>query len=1028
MNLKTVLSLLRKQLVLLLLMAVHVATYAQENITGQVLAEDGEPLPGVSIIIKGTSTGTTTDFDGNFKIAATSEAILQFSYIGYTPQEVTVGSQTNIQITLQPDVEQLDEIVVVGYGQQKKETLTGSISQVKGKDIVKSPQANVSNSLSGRFSGVIANNSSGEPGYDDSNIYIRGIATTGNTDVLVVIDGVPGQIGGLSRLNPNDIESVSVLKDASAAVYGSRAANGVILVTTKKGEQGKPRIDYSYNIGFNSPTRLPDMADAATFATLQNEIAYYNNKDGGLNQAYTEDEIQKFADGSDPINYPNTDWADATLKKTSLQQQHNVSVRGGSENVKYFVSLGKLAQEGLYKDGVTEYNQYSFRSNIDANITEDFSVGLLLNGREEDRIYPTYGAGEIFRSIYRAYPTVVDVYPNGLPSTGVENNNPVMMVTDAGGTSENPTQIFNGILKAKYFIPWVDGLSVDGFYSVDKKWNFTKTFSQPYSVYKYDSDSDTYTAVTTGGSNNAGKLVEAQENISQITQNIKLNFDRYFGDHYINSFIAYEQSTYSEELFDATRLNYPTVETPELSQGGAATSDSDNSGSSYHYNRRSFIGKLAYNYNEKYLAEVQLRVDGSSIFPSDNRYGYFPAISAGWRISEEEWFSNSVNFINDLKIRASYGQLGNDNVDPFQFYNNYSFNNSYVIDGVAVSGVDLTKLGNPAITWEVAKKTDVGINATLFRNISLEFIYFQQNRSDILTARNASIPGVSGIVNPYDGSTLVPDENIGKVNSNGIETTLGYKQNKENFWYSVSANLTYAKSKIEFIDEASSVLDYQQQTGRSLNTYLLYNVLGIFRTEEDLDAYPHLSSAQVGDLIYEDYDEDGEITADDMVRTKYGNLPQITYGINITGGWKNFDVAILFAGQDRVNQYILPESGTVGNFYSSWADNRWSPTNTGGSYPRVDTRASSSINGGLYKNNFWLYDNAFLRLKNISIGYNVPEAILSKAKIAALRIQASAFNLFTITKLEDFDPEGTSESGQFYPQQRIINLGVNVQF
>ncbi len=1006
-----------------------------KSISGTIISDENEPLPGVNILIKGTAEGTVSDVNGDYTVQVPEGySTLVFSYIGYLSEEVDITGKSVIDLTMTPDIAELSEIVVIGYGEQKKETLTGSISQVKGEALVESPQPNVTNSLAGRFSGLVANNRGGEPGYDGSNIFIRGLATTGNNDVLVVVDGVPGQLGGLSRLNPNDIESISVLKDASAAVYGSRAANGVILVTTKKGKLGKPNIQYSYDLGFSSPTRLPDMADAPTYATIQNEIEYYNNKAGGLNQVYTEDEIQKFGDGSDPFLYPNTDWAESTLQNTSIQQQHNLSVNGGTENVKYFVSLGLLDQDGLYKDGVTDYKQYSFRSNIDANITDNLSVGLLLNGRQEDRLYPVYSAGDLFRNIYRAYPTVIDRYPNGLPSTGVENYNPVVMVTDIGGTSDNPRSVFNGILKGRYDIPFLNGVSVDGFYSVDKTWNFTKTFSKPYTLYNYDSENDSYIPVVTGGSSGAARLDESQENISLITSNIKLNYERQLGLHNINAFIAYEQSKNTRQTFGASRLNYPTIETPELSQGGSAANDRDNYGDSYNYTRRSYIGRIAYNFNEKYLAEVQMRIDGSSTFPDGERYGYFPAIAAGWRISEEGWFDD-VSFIDDLKIRASYGQLGNDNVSQFQYFNNYTFNSVYVIGGQRHPGIDLTKLANPGITWEKAEKTDIGLNATLFRGFSFEFIYFMQKRSDILAARNASIPNVSGIVNPYDPDPntddvvpLVPDENLGKVNNNGFETTIGYKNMKNDFWYDVSANMTYAKSEIIFIDEAPTVLDYQRQTGGPLNTYLLYNVLGIFRSDEDLNDYPHLSGAQPGDLIYEDYNGDGEITADDQVRTELGNIPQITYGLNLSGGWKNFDVSLLFAGQARVRQYVLAESGTIGNFYSSWADNRWSPTNPDGSYPRVDTRASSSINGGLYRNDFWLNNAAFLRLKNVAIGYNFPEAMISKIGISGLRVNLNAFNLFTITEVKDYDPEGSSESAQFYPQQRIISLGVNVQF
>jgi len=1003
------------------------------TISGKVTDKNGDALIGVSVKIKGTNTGTITDVNGEFSLSNVGPStVLLFTYIGMNSQEVKVENRSSVNVNMVDNSVSMDEVVVVGYGTQKNSTLTGSVSKMDGKDFVKSPQTNVSNSLAGRVSGIIANNRSGEPGYDGSTYYVRGMSTTGNNDVLVVVDGVPGQIGGLDRLDPNDIASVTILKDASAAVYGSRAANGAILVTTKRGTTGKPTLTYSFNQGFSSPTRLPKVADASTYAAIRNEIEYYNNKAGGMNQVYSAAEIQKFADGSDPINYPNTNWQNETLKSTALQNQHSLSFTGGTDNLKYYVSLGKIHQEGIYKNGATKYNQYNVRSNIDATINSRLKVGLNLSGREEDRQYPISSAGNIFRSIYRAYPTVVATYPNGYPSTGIENNNPVVMGTDMGGLSKNPTYVINGSLKASYSIPYIDGLTLEGMLSTDKSFNFTKAFNTPYLLYNYDKGTNTYTTSLTGGSAGKARLDESQTNTSLVTANLKLNYSKQFGRNTINSFLIYEESTNKVESFGATRLNFPTIQTPELSQGGSAAADKDNSGYSTIFTRRSYIGRLAYDYGEKYMAEAQFRVDGSSIFPKGKQYGFFPSVSAGWRVSKENWFKNNVSFINDLKLRVSYGILGNDNVSAYQYYNNYSFANNYVLGSDIQSGIDLIKLANPNITWETSKKTDIGFNAKFLKNFTMEFIYFKQVRSNILAVRNASIPSISGIVNPYnDGSSsynpLVPSENIGKINNGGFEATLGYSHEGD-FSYNISGNVTYAKSKIINIDEASGLLDYQKQTGLPLNTYLLYNSIGIYRTQADLDKYPHLANAQLGDLILEDHNGDKKITADDMVRTKYGNVPELTYGINMGASWKSFDISLVFSGQAMVSNYVLAESGTVGNFYSAWADNRWSPANINGSYPRVDTRASSSINGGLNPNTFWLDNSAFIRLKNIVFGYTLPQNIISRVGLSKARIYVNAFNLFTITKVKDYDPEGNNQSAQFYPQQRIINVGLNINF
>jgi TonB-linked SusC/RagA family outer membrane protein len=1020
-----------------------------EKISGKVTDEKGEILPGVSVTLKGTTTGVLTDVNGKFtlNVPNASSGTLVFTYIGYASHEVALNGQTTINVQLQPDSKSLNEVVVVGYGTQKKATLTGSISVVKGGDLVKSPQPNISGSFAGRVSGVIANNGSGEPGYDGSNISIRGLATTGNNSVLVVVDGIPGQIGGLERLDPNDIESVSVLKDASAAVYGNRAANGVILITTKHGKTGKAAISYNFNEGFSSPTRLPKLADAPTYAQIINDINYYNNQAGGRNQVYSNDQIEKFRNGSDPINYPNTDWEKLTLKNYALQNQQNVTVAGGSEDVKYYNSVGITSQDGIFKNGATKYNQYNFRSNIDAIVAKGFKVGLSLQGREEDRKFPTTSAANNFRGIYRGYPTTAAFYPNGLPTVGFDNTNPAITPTSAGGINNNPTQTFNGILKASYDIPGVQGLSLDGFFSADKTGVFSKTFNTPYTVYTYNSTTNIYSPSTQGGISGRPYLNESQLNQSLITSNIKLNFVRQLGKHNINAFVAYEQSQNTYNYFWAQRNNFPTVTTPELSQGGSAPSDATNGGSSsdnngnYNYNRRSVISRLAYNYDEKYLLEAQFRADGSSLFAPGHQWGYFPSISAGYRISKENWFQDKVKFIDDLKIRASYGVLGDDIIAPYQYFDNYTFNNAVVLDnGQGASpqaGIDQIKLANPNITWETAKKTDIGINAVFLKNFTLEAIYFRQVRSNILAYRNGSLPGTSGIVNPNGGNPLVPAENIGKVNNAGFEATLGYNH-PGTFSWGVSGNFTYAKSKIIYFDEAAGTLSYQRQTGNPLNTYLLYQSTGIFRNQAQLDNTPHVPGAQVGDLIYADVNNDQQITSADQKRSKYGNIPQITYGLSLNAGYKNFDLSVLFAGQAEVSQYVLPESGVIGNFYSSWANNAWSPSNPNGSYPKVSDRASSAVSGGLYNSTFWLNDASFLRLKNVQLGYSLSSQALSKLHIKGVRVFVSAFNLLTFTKVKDYDPEGTNGSGQFgsaqygsgqfYPQQKIINLGANIKF
>lgn len=1013
-------------LLLCFLHLISLSLFAQTTVHGTVTSGEG-PVAGVTVTIKGTQTSAITDSNGRFSIQAPEKATLVFTHVNFATREQAVKGG-NMAVTLQAaQLVDMSEVVVVGYNTQKKATLTGSISVVKGSDIVKSPTVNVSNSLAGRISGVMLNNRSGEPGYDGSSIRIRGLATMGNNDVLIVVDGVPGQIGGLERLNPMDIDNISVLKDASAAIYGSRAANGVILVTTKRGKSGKTNLSFTYDHGFSSPTRLPKMANAPTFAAIANEVAYYISPSAGMNQVYSDAEIQKFADGSDPLNYPNTDWAKASLKNSTGQDNVNMSIAGGSDNIKYYLGAGLLSQDGLYKNGATNYKQYSFRANVDANINKDWKVSTYLSGREEVRQYPTSSAGTIFRSIYRAFPILAPYYPNGLPTTGIEGMNPVMMATSIGGLSKNPGQVFNGILKSNYNISAVKGLSAEGWLAVDKSWFFNKTFSTPYVLYAYDKSSDTYEKRIVGGNNNAAALSEGQDNYSQLTSHIRLNYVNSFGKHNINSFVGYEQSELHRESFVTSRINFPTTQTPELTQGGTAATDLDNDGGSYNFARKSYLGKVAYNYDEKYLFEAQMRIDGSTTFPPGKQYGYFPSFSAGWRISNES-FMQDVSFIRDLKLRASWGTLGNDNIEPFQYFNNYSLNSQVVLGSSIVPGIDLTKLANTQVHWEVARKSDIALEGIIMKDLFFEVIYFRQKRDNILTIRNASIPAVTGIVNQFNSPPLVPAENIGKVNSNGMEVSLGYYNKRGKFHYGGGGNFTFARSKVIFKDEAAAVISYQKETGKPLGTQLLYISQGIFRSEDEIAKYPHLDGAQPGDLILQDYNNDGKITADDQVRTKYGNVPEITYGFVFTADYNAFDISMVFAGQTHVSQFVLPESGTVGNFYSSWADNRWSPNNPNGTYPRVETRTSASVNGGRYPSTFWLNNASFLRLKNVQLGYNVTNPILTRMKLQSARIYVSAFNLFTITKVKDYDPEGDNYSGQFYPQQRIINVGIGLRF
>jgi TonB-dependent starch-binding outer membrane protein SusC len=661
-------------------------------------------------------------------------------------------------------------------------------------------------------------------------------------------------------------------------------------------------------------------------------------------------------------------------------------------------------------------------------------MGIDLSGRIEDRMFPTETAGGIFRSTFRTYPTVPAYYPGGLPSPGIEAGlNPVVIATSAAGTDEQPRTVINTLLNFDYKFPFAKGLSMKGFYAYDRTFESRKLFRTPWTVYSLNNSTDpvSYDPVKRGPL--TPELTQRQRNDVLSTANVSLNYEKEFGVTFFKAFIAYEQNVQEAEWFETFRRGFLSPLIPEIDLGGSAPEERTNSGNSERFTRRNYFGRFSVDVNQKYLAEVQFRYDGSSRFQEGNQYGFFPSASVGWRISEESWFD--VQAINNLKVRASYGLLGNDRIRPFQYLNTFNLRSgNYVLNGTPVPTFGVQQLANPDITWETARKLDIGLETTLFEKLTLELDYFSENRTDLLIPRTGSLPYVSGIVNEHNAGTagnpspIIPDENIGEVKNSGIEAQVGYNVTVGAVNLNLGGNITYNKSEVVFMDDPEGIPSYQEREGRPLGSQLLYKAIGIFKTAEDLSSHPRLPGNQLGDLIFEDVNKDGVINANDRVREELSNVPQIIYGFTAGASFKNFDVTILLQGQARSVQYVLTEAGEVGNYFTSWADNRWSPSNPDGSFPRVDVRTSSSINGGLNRNDFWLYNTAFLRVRNVELGYNIPAAATEKIKLTGARVYLSAFNLATFSKVKDFDPEGQSESAQFYPQQQIFNVGVNLKF
>lgn len=1037
-------------------MFLAVSVYAQSRvITGTVTDEANSPLPGVNIIAKGTTTGTTTDLDGKYSLSVPADAILSFSYIGFISQEHEVGNRNVIDIQLVADVKSLSEVVVVGYGVQKKVTVSGSVATVKGEDLIKSPTVNLSNSIAGRMPGVIATNRSGEPGYDGSGIRIRGSNTLGNNDALIVIDGIPARAGGLDRLNPADIESISVLKDASAAIYGARAANGVILITTKRGKSGKPELSYTFNQGWSQPTIIPKLANAAQFAEMVNELniyelpvsewqaaheAYkstgvYTRPDGTVRRApYSPEDIQLYRDGSDPWLHPNTNWYDATLKEWSPQVRHNVQLNGGTDNMRYLASLGYQNQDAYYKNSATAYKQFDVRLNLDANINKYLKTTIGVLGRQENRQFPTKSAGAIFRMSMRGIPTQPAYWPNGLPGPDIEyGENPVVITTNKTGYDRDTRYYFqsNGTIEA--IVPGVEGLKFTGTAAVDKMVRQTKRWETPWYLYTFQGEYEpdgTPKLV-------AGKRGPAEPNLNQGNEdqlNVMLGlvgtWDRNFNGHQITILAGTNKETVKWAGFNAYRRFFISEAVDQIFAGGDA--EKNNGGSAWERARLNYFGRVAYNFKEKYLAEFLWRYDGSYMFPEDTRYGFFPGVMAGWVISEEDFWKNNIKAVDYLKLRGSWGQMGNDQIyyngalQEYQYMSTYGFR-SYIINNIETKTLYETRVPNLGVTWEVANNSNIGIEGSLFANrIHFEFDYFYNRRSNILYPRNASVPQTTGM--------SLPAENIGKVQNQGFDFLVGYNGNAGDFKYNISVNGGYAYNKIIFWDEAPGAPEWQRTTGKPMNSnYLVYLYDGVFKDQADIDAtlaqidYSNVvREVRPGDMKYVDFDGDKKITDKDRVRRTRNNIPRFQGGLNINATYKNFDLTILFQGSTGAEQYISTgESGNIGNYLLDVYENRWTIDNPSDKHPRIANRNDQYFSGG---NTYWLRNRDYLRLKNLELGYTIPNSLSSKIGMGHARIYVNGLNLFTLAHLKVYDPESDNATGQYYPQARILNAGLSVTF
>ena len=985
------------------------------EVSGVIVDDEGKPLEGASVKLKGTNKGVTTDKNGKFSIEVPDDgATLVLSYIGFEGLEMKVTKAEVLQVKLKRLEGKSEEIVVIGYGTQKKASVTGSIATIKTETIAKIHTSNVAQGLAGRLPGLIVNTRTGESGLDNAEILIRGKGTLGNNSPLIVIDGV-ARFDDMQRINPDDIESITVLKDASAAIYGAQAANGVILVTRKRGKIQKPTLSYSGNYTLTQPTKLPDLMSSSQYAQAENEYL----QSVGQSKKWSDQDIKAWQDNSDPIGHPNTDWMSEVYKKWTPQVMHNLALNGGTETIRYYLSGQMTKEDANFKrnDGLG-YKQRQFRGAFDVNVSKDFTVSVDFNTRVQDKQSGLFGSGNSQIQIFLQSPITPAYYPNGLEGPSQFGFNPVLMGTQIPGYTNTISNV--NTIKGSFI--WklnslLKGLYIDGFAANSKTSIDYKRFQRIWYVYSYDKSTNEYVPIRGGQESINPSLEQQNSKATSNTYNMKLGYQQKFGKHTFDAFVAYEQNEENGSNISASRRDYITGQIEQLFAGSSV--GVTNNGSGYATARQNYFGRLNYGYNNKYLVNVTMRYDGSQNFPSYNRFGFFPGVSAAWRISQENFMKN-VKFVNDLKLRGSWSKMGNDAVPPFQYLATYQYGLGYSFgqNPILFPALFLSRTPNENITWEVADSKNIGFDALLLKNkLSLSVDYFKSVRTSILTKRNASVPDYAGL--------SLPDENIGEVSNSGFEIETNYRDIiGKQFKYSVGGNVSFVKNKIVFIDESPLVPNHQKREGFPLDATYLYQADGLFQNQSQIDKYPHLPNTAPGDIKYIDINKDGVINASDQIISYVSPTPQIVYGLNFDASFKNWELMIFFQGQAKANARVMPA-----RLYENkvFFEERWQKEGDN-SYPRAFVSNRDPIGVNALPSTFWLKDASFIRLKNVQIAYNLPASIINKLKIAATKIYISGTNLFTLDKIKILDPENANYNGEVYPLQRTLNVGINVTF
>ncbi|OFX32264.1 MAG: SusC/RagA family TonB-linked outer membrane protein [Bacteroidetes bacterium GWF2_42_66] len=993
-----------------------------KTVTGKVTDSSGQPLPGVTVVVKGTTQGIITDADGKYSLPnVPADATLMFSFVGMKSQEVSVSGKVTVNVKLVEDAIGIEEVVAIGYGTMKKGNLTGAIASVKSEDLVKSPVASTSNALAGRLPGLISLQSGGQPGNDAASLSIRGFG-----NALVLVDGVEGSF---NNLDANQIESISILKDGSAAIYGSRAGNGVILVTTKRGDNQKPTITYKSSYTLQGITNMPKPCSSGQSTELIRE-SWVNAGSVGI-EPYTVEEIQKYYEATDP-QYPNTDWYNYLIRDWAPQHQHNLSVRGGSDRVRYYGFLGYMNQETIWKKSGGDYTRYNLQSNLDAKILDNLSLQLDISSTIEAQKFPwrPMDIGIVWSDFWATRPMFPATLPDPTKISYAEGGGTggahITTNRDISGYNDTDNQNIKGSIALNYHFKSIKGLSAKAFANYNKSYINNKTFMKPVNFYKYDYASDIYTL---GGSlgNNSLSMTRSLNRV--VTGQFSLNYDNTFGDHHLSGLVLYELIDYYDDWLSAQRKNFLTSSIDQMF--GGSTTDMSNDGSANEMGRESIIGRFNYSYKNKYLVEATFRADASAKFSSNDKWGYFPGLSLGWRISEEN-FMKHFSFLDDLKLRTSYGSSGNDNVVNFQYLTGYNLGTittggTYLFGTTTAQGLVSKGLANPYLTWEKIDIYDVGMDFSLWnKRLYGEMDVFYRQRTGIPATRITTLPSTFG--------ATLPAENINSIDNRGFELQIGTTGESRGLKWDISGNISWSRAKwIHYEEPVYSDPDQARiYTLSGLWTDKQYGYVsdGLFTSQDEIDnlGYDQDNKGNVslrpGDIKYKDINDDKIVNWKDQVIIGKGTTPHWMVGFNTDLQYKNFDFSALFQGAMGFYNYVTLKQSAVPteNYYEL----RWTESNNDADafIPRLGGAASSSWTSDHY------YKKAgYLRLKTISIGYNISKRWLAKFNIKEARIYTAGINVLTFSKLGKYgiDPESPSgQAGYYYPQQKTITLGINL--